>query len=230
MESSTKKGAGAKAILEAAEDDKSALIFMMTHSGSTNVLERLGSMSSQILLHSSLPVVVVKPSMIHSSAPDFAPPQTLLVPVKVGLWSAEEQSHNERVVEYALKMAKRWLCDIKLLSVVEVPYVQAPELGALLFADDFAAERQERKKSATEALQHLMKHISGEGVQVEFEVSQNARGIIGEIDARVESGTWLCMATHHQNRAISALMGSVSLSMAKHSKRPVLFLPRALTH
>jgi len=112
------------------------------------------------------------------------------------------------------------------MTVLEVPYVPTPELGALLFADDFAAVRKARHETANTALNRLVAENQSADLEIDVHISHNTKGVHNEILAEVTPGDWVCISTHHQNRLLAKLMGSVSLSLAQNAKCPVVFIPR----
>lgn len=129
---------------------------------------------------------------------------------------------SDPILEQAAKFAKLEAAEIMLLHVAEpnpdfVGYEAGPEVVRLQMAEVY---RNEHRR-----LQALAATLADKGIQVSSELVQgsSAETILRHADSL--GASLIIMGTHGHGKLYHLLLGSVSNSVLKHAKVPVLLVP-----
>jgi nucleotide-binding universal stress UspA family protein len=204
------QGPPVPAILRAADSIDADLIAIASHGRSALPQFLLGSVSRHLLHLSDRPVILVRPPR-----KDQAP---LLDRLLVTL---DGSDFAERVLPYAIGLAREHGSELILLVVPEIP--EAESFGAL--ADLVAELRQQAEARAERYLRGLLDALAEDGVQARGLIggSGAARTIVAQAEA--QAAGMILMATHGRGGIDGLLLGSVASRVIRHASVPVFVLP-----
>jgi nucleotide-binding universal stress UspA family protein len=212
--SALRHGTAAQAILRAVAEDHHDLVLMATHGRQGIPRAVLGSVSAEVLAHSPVPVLLVKPG-----GKRVTKVRTLLVPV-------DGTPGGALALDAAITMARATGARIVLLEVaVPMPYYLAEPMDGGAFIPDPAWD-EEARDDAQSYIDGLAERIRKLGLDVA------TRALIGGIADSIhqvadeEDADLVVMATHAHTGAARAVLGSVADEVVRTAARPVLLVRR----
>jgi nucleotide-binding universal stress UspA family protein len=206
----TRSGAAAAVILETAREFDAGLIVMASRARGGLVRWFTGSVADEVLRHSNVPVLVVRPKDIAWS-PDGGQPRVL-----VGL---DGSQLSEAGLAAAADLADAVSAELLLVRVVQPPdYVaknHAPVAAAAVIREDIAA--------AEAYLQDVTASYRDKGRRVATRVVVGASPAfsLGRV-ASEENADAMAVATHGRGGLTRFALGSVTTSLLHDSPVPLL--------
>lgn len=221
-------GDSVRELSELAPFEKADLIVMTTH-GRTGLSRLLmGSVATQVVQHSNLPVVLIRPEKVK----DEPLTETMAEPVDLHLdenntrvvVTLDGTPEAEAVIEPATQLALSMGASVYLISVA-LPYVPM-EYGDLSasYAFDPEQETQARREEAYAYLDKIQDQITAKGLNcVKVVRVGNPAEEITDYAQKVQASL-LVMATHARRRVGQVLLGSVAEDVMRESHLPVMMV------
>ena len=224
-------GRAASQLNELISRNKADLVIMTTHGRSGLARLAMGSVASEVIQHSTVPVVLISPD--HTPKTETEGRKAAQEPISLGRKSGpllvplDGTAKGEAAVELATALARQLKTTLHLFEVVEpVIPVQYPEIGTTFTPDLFIAEDATLSlcESAHEYLNELQQAICAKGVNCTTEVrrglpTQEISGYAREIQPSL-----LVMATHARGRIGQVLLGSVAEQVMRETHIPVMMV------
>jgi nucleotide-binding universal stress UspA family protein len=211
--------AAAEGILTEIAVQAADLVIMCTHGQSGLGRWIYGSVAEKVLAHSTVPVLLVRPT----GAPVTLSPEPdgfrLLVPL-------DGSAFAEAALPHATALARAFGGSILLVYVVGPPYVPYTEMmaapaGAAEIADMIVDEEQEKaERYLTDAGEHLRR----DGLPVQTAVCKGAPADTILQQALVVNARLIVMATHGRTGLRRLLLGSVAHEVVHRALLPVLLV------
>lgn len=224
-------GRAASQLTELISRNKADLVIMTTHGRSGLARLAMGSVASEVIQHSTVPVVLISPD--HTPKTETENQKAVQEPISLGrragplLVPLDGTAKGEAALELATALARQLKTSLHLFEVVEpVIPVQYPEMATTFTSDLFIAEdaTKSRCDTASEYLNELQQTICAKGINCAIEVrrglpTQEITGYAREIQAAL-----LIMATHARGRIGQVLLGSVAEEVMRKTHIPVMMV------
>lgn len=189
----------------------------------------LGSVASEVIKHTTIPVILVHPAQNEEFAPaPLSEPVSFgrrIGPVVVAL---DGSPQAEAALEPAIALACQIGTSLHLLEVVvpKVPIQFGPEFGPGYVYESYETEKElaVQGEAADHYLEKMQKFVRGQGLICIRNVQQGdpASTII---DYARQVQAWLVvMATHARGRLGQVLLGSVAEEVMRQSHLPVMMV------
>jgi nucleotide-binding universal stress UspA family protein len=205
------------------------LVVMTTHGRSGLSLLMAGSVATNLIQHTNVPVILIKPT---DSAVINQPSGTdNIQPIVVTLDGSQD---SEAILEAASSLALQLGVKLHLLQVVSV---LVPDVsGQLTFPPDYDLEDEglQLKKQAEEYLKGLQTGFQAKGIDcvTTVLVGEPIIGMIYNSEpvfkiaeyAETVNAQLLAMATHARGRFSQVLQGSMSEEEVRHNPLPVVLV------
>lgn len=198
-----KRESVAKGLQAYTEESRADLIVMSTHGRSGVERWLIGSVANKLIQRTSIPMLLIRPTGEWRSR--WSQFNRLLV-------TLDGSQNAERILPYAISVARQFDSEIVLLSV---PEVQEDD-GAIDYISSVEAY-----------LEQVIERVQAEGVAVQAIVTGNdpASAII---DVSQDEGVDLIMMTTHGLGGLDRFMlGSVADRVVRHTVPPVFLVPIA---
>lgn len=195
------------AILEAAKSVQADTIALATRRVSVLARAVLGSVTSRVVLHSTIPVLVANPDALIISESSADVPDTVIVPL-------DGSELSETSVPYAMDLAQRAGARIVFLRSA----VRA-------FASEGSDDMNAAGRECAEYLAGFQARAQEAGLTAECKVTPgNPAGAIIEA-AKSEEGCIVVMTTQGRSGFRRAVLGSVADQVIRDAPAPVLVIP-----
>ncbi len=233
-------GRSPKELAAIVEEEHSDLVVMTTHGRSGLSLMVAGSVATNLLHHSSIPLVLIKPDEI--SGAEKAAKQVInfgLDPIVVAL---DGTPWSETVLEAATNLALQLGVKIHLLevvsSIIPIPGGVSGGGGFYYPADyDLDKETASLKEQAGQYLKGIQIRLKDRGVECITAVQSGEPIIPMEYNsepiarilnyARAVKAQLVAMTTHGRGQVGQVVMGSVAEAVVRESHLPVLLMRKA---
>lgn len=185
------------------------LIVMATHGRCGMERLLMGSVTEDVVRHSSCPVFTVHSGFTDESEGQF---RRILVPV-------DFSEHSNVSLVYANELAGMYDASIDVLHILEetvLPHVYGIEPVAVALP-----ELEDRTEQALEELTQTVKDTGGDGVPVELHV------VVGHPSSDIiqfatqHQTDLIIIGTHGRSRLMRLLLGSVTEKVVRHAPCPV---------
>lgn len=205
------------AIVAHAEGVDADLVIMATHGRGGLSRAWLGSVTSFVSRHASVPVLVVRP-VDDGSEPDLRNLpliDTILVPV-------DGSEFSEAALARAERLAKEFDAELVLLRASPAPIVVgSPYIPHA--AGSLAEDRARRLNTVEEYLDNLVEGLDPR-VRVRFRIDETEPAHAIPVAVREEGADMVVMATHGRGALMRAIVGSVADKVMRTSPVPVLLV------
>jgi nucleotide-binding universal stress UspA family protein len=198
-------GAPGSVILEAAKSEKATLIAIATHGSSGVKRLLLGSVAEELVRHSPVPVLAVRPffsyELTTKDGGEFDPVRTLLLPV-------DEAALAAIAIEPVSRLAEMFESRVTLVKVLPPKGGKPASEGA--------------EKAARKDLASVAKRIGRRGVETRVEILRGSavEGILGA----ATGADLIVMPTHGRSGLKRLFLGSVTEEVLRGARVPVLIV------
>lgn len=205
------------------------LMVMTTHARRGLPRLVLGSIASEIIKHTTIPVILLRSAELEAFEP-----MNLSEPVSFGrrigpvLVTLDGGSQAEAALEPAITLACEIGATLHLLEVVvpKVPVQFGPEFGAGYVYESYEAEKdlKVQGEEADHYLEKLQKYVRGQGLICIRNVQPGDPASVIIDYARQVQASLIVMATHARGRIGQVLLGSVAEEVMRQSHLPVMMV------
>jgi nucleotide-binding universal stress UspA family protein len=219
-------------IAQVAVEQEADLIVMTTHGRSG--LSRLisGSVANQVVEHSTLPVVLIRPYIEDEKKTTHPATQTVKIGESTGplVVTLDGTAEAEAALEPAVALAQAAGVQLHLLEVVQpLETVVTTDLIVLNMMDreDPAVETARLKEVAQDYLGALVYRLKEQGI-TNCTTEVRVGSPVAEIEdyARRIGALMLVMATHARGRIGELVLGSVAEEVVRQVRLPVMLVRR----
>ena len=211
-------GNPAMEILRVAEEEQCGLVAMSTHGRNPVVRGILGSVTDQVVHHTTLPVLTVSPQKARQfRETEGAFLNTVILPL-----DGSELAEGAR--PYVEKLARSLSLEVQLVRVVTLDY---PAYATGWFAD-MSGMSYQLEPQATKYLESVAQELGWKGLEVETRVLRGSPTQALLDFAQKTPNSMVTMTSHGRSGVSRWLMGSVSDTMVRASGDPVLIIPSNL--
>jgi nucleotide-binding universal stress UspA family protein len=192
------------------------VVVMATHARGELGRLLLGSVAEQVLVRSSVPVVLVRPGGRRVRRL-----QTLLVPV-------DGTRGGHLALAWATRLAREHQAKIELVTVVRgMPGYLAQPLPGLDLGPRLAPTWEAARQDATAMMQRIVERLRRRGF------AASGRAVLGHVPGAIVAtasevqADMIVMSTHALAGPARGLLGSVASGVVRDAGRPVLLVRRA---
>jgi nucleotide-binding universal stress UspA family protein len=213
-----------------AEADKchADLVVMTTHARGAFSRFWLGSVTDEMVRHSTHPIVLVHPKDHAADLSADRAPRHILVPL-------DGSEFAEHILEEALRLGQLGKAEFTLLRVVRpaLPVAIPPDPGAIgVMAEDMALQidlvQAQLQQEASAYLQQVAAKVRSRGLVAHTRVVLEDQPAEAILDAAASPIDFIALQTHGRGGVARLLLGSVSDKVIRASHVPVLVQrPRA---
>ena len=195
------------AILEGARLVHADTIALATRRVSVLARAVLGSVTSRIVLHSTIPVLVANPDALITSESSPDVPDTIIVPL-------DGSELSEKSVPYAMALAQR--------AGARIVFLRSTTMA---FASEGSDDMNMAARECTEYLAGFQARAQEAGVTAECKVTPgNPAGAIIDT-SKSEAGSIVVMTTQGRSGFRRAVLGSVADQVIRDAPTPVMVIP-----
>jgi nucleotide-binding universal stress UspA family protein len=214
-----------KKISEIVPFEEADLLVMTTHGrkGLSRMVQ--GSVSTQVLHHSKIPIILIKPEDVHEVIPLdvlLRQPTPLSAAEPVILMTLDGTKESEVIIKPTIELVKKLGAQLHVICVLLPP--MPVEMGSV--GTGFAYEHEvDKAQAAIETyLQNMEKQIADMGVTcvTSTRVADPATEIVAY--ANDIGATLIAMATHARSGLGQMVMGSVADEVMRQSHLPVMMM------
>ncbi|HEX5830908.1 MAG TPA: universal stress protein [Gemmatimonadaceae bacterium] len=186
------------------------LVVMATHGHGGLSRLWLGSVSSELVRHSSAPVLLIRPTEGGSRTQPAPPFQRVLIPL-------DGSPASEEAIDHAMAVAAEPDVEFLLLHVIiPIGYIAEP-------ADVAFVHERELEAAAATYLGEVADRIRARGYPADIRVLNQPQPVRAILECADESGAELiAMETHGRSGVTRLVMGSVADKVVRASRLPVL--------
>jgi nucleotide-binding universal stress UspA family protein len=210
-------GSPAEQILRVAERQGCNLVALLTHREKPAASGTLGSVTTKVLYHSHVPTLLAPPPIGAEASKQKVSSARVLVPLDGSSW-------GETALPYAEELARSLSLEILLVRAIQAtPVVYMAEPSSAI---PMATLQEATESEGTEYLKRVTEKLRQEGLTVNSQlVKGSAAARIVELAGSMPQSL-IVMTTHGHSALARWLIGSVTETVARTAKNPVLVVPR----